>query len=145
MFIIKQALDDDIFSRITEASSSHQAWEILKHDFLGNNKVINVKLQTRCRDFETLAMKDKESLQAFLYTVSGIVNHMRSYGENISNETVVCEVLRSLTSKFEHIFADIEESKGMSTYPFDELMISLIAYEADLAYIMKRFRRKPFM
>ena len=61
-------------------------------------------------------MKDKELVQAFLSRVSGIVNHMRSYGENISNEIVVHKGLRSLTSKFDHVVAAIEESKDMSTY-----------------------------
>ena len=54
---------------------------------------------------------------------------MRSYKENISNETVVCKVLRSLTSKFDHVVAVIEESNDMSTYSFDELMSSLLAHE----------------
>ena len=53
-------------------------------------------------------MKDKESVQAFLSRVSGTVNHKRSYGENISNGTVVCKVLRSLTSKFDHVIVAIE-------------------------------------
>ena len=44
LFLIHRALDDDIFSRIAVASTSHQAWEILKQEFLGNKKVITVKL-----------------------------------------------------------------------------------------------------
>ena len=51
LFLIQQAIDDDIFSRIAAASTSHQAWEILKQEFLGDNKVITVKLQTLRRDF----------------------------------------------------------------------------------------------
>ena len=55
-------------------------------------------------------------MQAFLSRVSRIVNHMRSYGENISNEIVVRKGLRSLTSKFDHVVAAIEQSNDMSTY-----------------------------
>ena len=78
-------------------------------------------------------MKDKEFVQAFLSRVSRIVNHMKSYGGNISNETVVCKVLRSPTSKFDYVVAAIKESKGMSTYSFDELMSFLLSHEARLS------------
>lgn len=59
------------FSRIASASTSNQAWEILKKEYVGDKKVIVVKLQTFRRDFETLAMKGKESVQEFLSRVSG--------------------------------------------------------------------------
>ncbi|GMI86767.1 hypothetical protein HRI_002346000 [Hibiscus trionum] len=75
-------------------------------------------------------MSNKESVQEFLSRVSGIVNPMRSYGEILSNEIVVSKVLRSLTLKFDHVVAAIEETKDLSTYTFDELMSSLISHEA---------------
>ena len=143
-FLIQQAIDDDIFSRIAAASTSHQAWKILMQEFLGDNKVITVKLQTHHRDFETLAMKDKESVQALLSRVSEIFKHMRLYGENISDETAVLKVLRSLTSKFDHVVATIEESKDMFTYSFDELMISLLAHESRLSRYHEKVEEKAF-
>lgn len=69
---------------------------------------------------------------------------MKSYGEKISNETVVCKVLRSLTSKFNHVVATIEESKDLSTYSFDELMSSLLAYEDRLSRLSKKVEKKAF-
>ena len=45
---------------------------------------------------------------------------MKSKGEKIINETAVCKVLRSLTPKFEHVVAVIEESSNLSAYSFDE-------------------------
>ena len=144
LFLIQQALDGNIFSRIATTNTSHQAWEILKQEFLGDKKVITIKLQTLRRDFETLAMKDKESVQAFLSRVFGIVNHMRSYGENIGNETIVYKVLRSLTSKFDHVVAAIDESKDISTYSFDESMSSLLAHEARLSRYHEKVEEKAF-
>ena len=111
---------------------------------MGDNKVITVKLQTLRRDFETLAMKEKESVQDFLPRVSGIVNHMKSYGEDVSTETVVCKVLRSLTPKFDHVVAAIEESKDLTTYTFDELMSSLLAHEVRLNKSHEKVEEKAF-
>ncbi|KAK3034952.1 hypothetical protein RJ639_032352 [Escallonia herrerae] len=82
------------------------------------------------RDFETLFMKSDESVQDFLSRVSDIVSQMKSYGEKLEDEIVVAKVLRSLTTKFDHVVAAIEESKDLSIFSFDELMGSLQAHEA---------------
>ena len=129
LFLIQSALDDEIFPRIATTANLKQAQDTLKQEYLGDKKVITVKLQTLRREFETLAMKEKEPVQDFMSSVSGIVNHMKKYGENVSNETVVSKVLRSLTKGFDHVVAAIEESKDLSTYNFDELMSSLLAHE----------------
>lgn len=43
---------------------------------------------------------------------------MKSYGEIIEEEIVVAKFLRSLTPKFEHIVAVIEETYDLSEYSF---------------------------
>ncbi|XP_009777772.1 uncharacterized protein [Nicotiana sylvestris] len=110
---IQQAVHDTIFSRIAAATTSSQAWKILKKEFQGSAKVITVKLQTYRREFETLSMKSNESIQTYLSRVSSLVNQMKSYGEDISEEIVVAKVLRSLTPKFEHVVVAIEESHDL--------------------------------
>lgn len=61
---------------------------------MGDEKVIAVKLQTLRRDFETLSMKNNESVQDYMFRVSSIVNLMKSFGEIVSDEIVVAKVLR---------------------------------------------------
>ena len=106
--------------------------------------MITVKLQTYRRDFETLSMKSNESVQTSLSRVSSLVNQMKSYGEDISEETVVAKVLRSLTPKFEHIVAAIEEPHDLSDYTFDELMSSLQAHEERLLRSHGKNEEKAF-
>ncbi|KAH0693896.1 hypothetical protein KY285_020993 [Solanum tuberosum] len=77
-------------------------------------------------------------------TVSGIVNHMKIYGENVNNETVVSKVLRSLTKGFDHVVAAIEKSKDLSTYNFDELMSSLLAHEVRISRSYEKVEEKAF-
>ncbi|XP_020243384.1 uncharacterized protein LOC109821619 [Asparagus officinalis] len=132
LFFIQQAVHETLFSKILAATTAKEAWMSLQISFQGSTKVITVKLQILCRDFETLNMKSGESVQDFLTRLSGIVNPMRSYGEEITDETVVVKVLRSLTPKFDHVVAAIEESKDLSIFSFDELMGSLQAHEARL-------------
>ncbi|KAL9448075.1 hypothetical protein AB3S75_015529 [Citrus x aurantiifolia] len=95
LFMIQQALDDEVFPTISAATTSHEAWEFLKKEYLGDEMVISVKLQTLRRDFETFVMQEKESVQEFLTRVSGIVNHMKSYGENVSTETIMNKLIKT--------------------------------------------------
>ncbi|XP_047256015.1 uncharacterized protein LOC124888770 [Capsicum annuum] len=114
------------------STTSKQAWSILQKEFPGDSKVIVVKLQSLQRDFETLMMKSGESIADFLSKAVAIVSKMRSYGEKVTDQTIVEKILRSLTLKFDHVVAGIEESKDLSVFFFDELMGSLQAHEARL-------------
>lgn len=144
LFFIQQALHDTIFSRIAAAETSKEAWMILKNEFQGSSKVITVKLQSLRREFETLFMKDNESVQDFLSRATAIVSQMRLYGEEIFDKTIVAKVLRSLTKKFDHVVAAIEESKDLSVFSFDELMGSLLAHETRLNRSVESNEEKAF-
>jgi hypothetical protein len=116
---------ETVFSRIAAATTSKQTWTILQTEFQGSSKVIAMKLQILRHEFETLFMKSSESMQDFLSRVMAIICQMRSYGDQITNQTMVAKVLRILTPKFDHVAAAIEESKDMLVFLFDELMDSL--------------------
>lgn len=89
-------------------------------------------------------MKGGESVQDFLTRVADIVNQLRSYGEEIYDQTIVKKVLRSLTPKFDHVVAAIEESKDLSTYSFDELMGSLQSHEVRINKSLEKNEEKAF-
>ena len=144
MFLIQSALDDENFPRIAAETSAHGAWETLKNKFLSEKKVITVKLQSLRREFGALAMKSKEPVQEYLSRVSVMVNHMRTYGESLNDEIVVSKVLRSLTSNFDHVVAATEESKDLSQYSFDELMVSLLAHEVRINRPSDKAEEKAF-
>jgi gag-polypeptide of LTR copia-type len=74
-------------------------------------------------------MNQGESVQAFLTRVTSIINQIKSCGDDLTEKIVVMKVMHNLTSKFDHIVVEIEESKDLSTYSFDELMSSLQAHK----------------
>ena len=67
---------------------------------------------------------------------------MQTYGEKISDEMIVAKVLRSLTPKFDHVVAAIEEAKDLSILSVDELMGSLQAHEARINRSLERNEEK---
>ncbi|KAG6520427.1 hypothetical protein ZIOFF_017482 [Zingiber officinale] len=56
-----QGVSRSILPRITSAKTAKKAWQILKNQFGGHEKVITIKLQNLWRDFDNLGMKDSEN------------------------------------------------------------------------------------
>jgi len=93
--LIQQGLNESIFVKISNATSSQMAWNILETNYQGASKVKTVKLQNLKRDFENLKMKDSESIDAFMTQVMSVVNLLRQYGDDVDNKRVIEKVLRS--------------------------------------------------
>ncbi|XP_057857947.2 uncharacterized protein LOC131067029 [Cryptomeria japonica] len=96
-------------------------------------KVKIAKLQMLRRDFETIYMKESNTIDSFFTQIIGLVNQIRSHGENLEERRVVEKILRSLPTRFESIVVAIEETKNLSQFPVDELHASLISHEHRLS------------
>ncbi|KAL3646200.1 hypothetical protein CASFOL_011380 [Castilleja foliolosa] len=129
LFYLQQAVSEAIFPRIMGATSSKQAWEILQKEFQGSSKVKTIKLQNLRREMENLKMRDSENAIQYSTRMIDLINQMRVYGETIEEERIVQKFLITLTEKYDHVVAAIEESKDLSTLTLTELMGSLQAHE----------------
>ncbi|CAO2830911.1 unnamed protein product [Amaranthus hypochondriacus] len=129
LYLIQNALANSIFPRILRADTAKEAWEILQQEFQGDSKVRSIKLQSLRGDFENLKMKKGELMKDYFSRVIEIVNQMKSYGENISDEKIVKKILLTLTEKYDDIVAIIEETKDLSKISVEQLMGSLESHE----------------
>eukprot|EP00253_Pinus_taeda_P014005 PITA_14005 len=66
-------------------------------------KVKTAKLQMLRRDFETLNMKESDTIDSFFTQVIGLINQIRSYGEIFEERRIVEKILRCLPSRFEAV------------------------------------------
>ncbi|KAK3017837.1 hypothetical protein RJ639_003347 [Escallonia herrerae] len=131
--IIQRGITKSIFPRIIRAIKAKEAWDILKVEYHGDDKVRAINLQTLRRDFKNMKMKENETLAEFFTKFMDIINQMKSHGEEISNGRIVEKVLISLHEKFDPKVAIIDKTKDISKLGVPELMASLKSYEQRLA------------
>ncbi|KAK2969370.1 hypothetical protein RJ640_000642 [Escallonia rubra] len=131
--LIQRNVTDPIFPRIMRVESAKEAWETLRNEFQGDDKVRAIKLQSLRKDLENMKMKEDESLKDYSSRFLELINQMKTHGEDISDRRIVEKTLISLPEKFDPIIAVIEETKDLSTLSVQEVMASLKSYEQRLA------------
>jgi hypothetical protein len=75
------------------------------------DKVKTTKLQILRRDFETLLMKDIDTVDSFYTHVIGLINQLKSHGETIEDRIFFEKVLRSLLPKFDTLVVTLDRER----------------------------------
>ncbi|XP_047252753.1 uncharacterized protein LOC124887324 [Capsicum annuum] len=123
------AIDRPILETILCKETSKDIWDSMKKKYQGTTRVKRAQLQALRRDFETLQMKEGESVISYYARTMEISNKMRFYGEKMTDVTIVEKILCSLTSKYDYVVCSIEESKDIDELLLDELQSSLLVHE----------------
>lgn len=97
------------------------AWDTLIRCYDGDASLKKVKLQSLCKEYENLYLKNNEKIPDYISRVILITNKMKSYGETLSEEVIIEKVLISLTPQFDHLFVAIGYSMDLSTMRIKEL------------------------
>ncbi|XP_072076528.1 uncharacterized protein [Arachis hypogaea] len=114
---------------IADITNAKKAWDTLQNSVIGVEKVKKVRLQTLRAEFESLMMKETESISNYFTKVLAIVHQMKRLGEKLEDVGVVEKILRSLNSKFYHVVVAIEEFKDLDIMSIGQLNGSLRAHE----------------
>ena len=81
--------------------TAKEAWDKLKEDFQGSERNKQMQILNLRREFESLKMKDSETIKEFSDKLMKVVNQIRLLGEELNDKRVVEKVLVSLLEKFE--------------------------------------------
>nr|XP_011468553.1 PREDICTED: uncharacterized protein LOC101298924 [Fragaria vesca subsp. vesca] len=113
--ILQTAVTDAIFSRIANERTTKGAWDVLKVEFKGSDKVTAVKVQSLRRDFEYSRMNETELLNDYCTRLIDLVKQMKTYAEPIPEKRVVQKILMSLDRKYDAIASIIDETRDIDT------------------------------
>lgn len=130
-----QALDRSILETMLKKDTSQDIWESLKKKYQGSTRVKRAQLQALRKEFETLHMKDGETVNDYFARTLTIANNMKANGEHKSDVEVVEKILRSMTPKFNYVVCSIEEAQDTSNLSIDELQSSLLVHEQRMVQI----------
>eukprot|EP00253_Pinus_taeda_P021236 PITA_21236 len=103
LFFLFQSVHESVFPQIAATTKSKETWDILKTAYQGMEKVKTAKLQMLRRDFETLSMKESDTIDSFFTQVIRLITQIRSHGEILEERRIVEKILRSLPSRFEAV------------------------------------------
>lgn len=84
-------------------------------------------------------MLEDESISDFNIRLHDIANNYFALGENMSEEKLDRQILRSLPHKLDMKVTTIEEAQDLMTFNIDELILSLQTF---VVYINGRYKKK---
>ncbi|XP_074326762.1 uncharacterized protein LOC141664707 [Apium graveolens] len=129
---IYQGITEDMLLSIADKETSKEAWEAVKKMCLGVDRVKRARVQTLKAEFESLNMKDTESIDDFSMKLNGLVTHIRTLRENITGAYIVKKLLRAVPPKFLQITSTIEQFGDLESMTVEETVGSLKAHEERL-------------
>ena len=109
--------------------TAKEAWDKLKEDFQGSERNKQMQIFNLRREFESLKMKESETIKDFFDKLIKVVNQIRLLGEELNDKRVVEKVLVSLPEKFELKISSLEDSRNLSQITLSELINALQATE----------------
>ncbi|KAA3479407.1 disease resistance protein TAO1-like [Gossypium australe] len=95
MTCIQKSVSDVIFTRTMACESPKQAWDRLKKEFQGTERMRQQQLLNLRRDFENLKMKEEETVKQYSDRIMAIVNSIRllgDYKEELANRRSIKNV-----------------------------------------------------
>ena len=66
MYVLYRAVDEFGFEKIANVMSSKEAWDILEKAYKGDNRVMQVRLQTLRGELERVRMKEVEGVAKYV-------------------------------------------------------------------------------
>lgn len=105
----------------------------MKQKYQGTTRVKRQQLQALRKEFETLQMKEEESVDWYFARTLSIANKMRIHGATMKDVDIIEKILQSMSSKFGYVVCSIEESHDIDTMTIDELQGSLQLHEQRMA------------
>ncbi|WCJ39540.1 hypothetical protein M5689_020521 [Euphorbia peplus] len=109
--------------------SPKEAWERLKEEYEGNERVKTVRMFTLIREFDMLKMKEDESISEYSSRLMSLVNKIKLLDSDFPDSRVKEKIMISLPSKFESKISTIEEFCDAKNLSVSKIVSKFQAFE----------------
>lgn len=124
-----QALTEDIILQVASCKTAKELWESLKKRHVGEEKVQQARLQSLMIGFNTLQMKDDDTVDAFTAKLNGYATKAKELGKTLDESLLVRKLLDSTPDRFIQIVASIEQTSDLGDIILDDVSRKLKAFE----------------
>ncbi|KAK9074991.1 hypothetical protein SSX86_003310 [Deinandra increscens subsp. villosa] len=126
---IFQAIPEEILLQVAKKKTAKEVWDSLKTRYIGAERVQKARQHTLKSEFESLRMKEGETIDEYAGKLSGMISKYNSVGAVLEDEELVRKLFDTVTEKFIHLVASMEQYSEVETMPFEEAIGRLKAYE----------------
>ncbi|KZV42578.1 hypothetical protein F511_32638 [Dorcoceras hygrometricum] len=121
-----------MFSKIKTCATAKEIWENLTQICEGNDEMKENKLTVAQQKYESIKMKDGETMTEFDERFSAVVIELTSLGKEYSNRELALKVMRALPREWDVKTMAMRESKDLNKLELHDLFANLKAYEFEL-------------
>ncbi|KZV30348.1 hypothetical protein F511_24561 [Dorcoceras hygrometricum] len=121
-----------MFSKIKTCATSKEIWEKLTQICKGNDETKENKLTVAQQKYESIKMRDGETIAEFDERFSAVVIELASLGKEYSNRELALKVMRALPREWDVKTMVMRESKDLNKLELHDLFVNLKAYEFEL-------------
>ncbi|KZV55574.1 hypothetical protein F511_12680 [Dorcoceras hygrometricum] len=121
-----------MFSKVKNCTTAKDIWDKLIQICEGSDKTKENKLTVAQQKYESIKMKDGETMTEFDERFSAIVIELNSLGKEYSNRELALKVMRALPKEWDVKTMAMRESKDLNKMELHDLFANLKAYEFEL-------------
>ncbi|KZV17322.1 hypothetical protein F511_03933 [Dorcoceras hygrometricum] len=121
-----------MFSKIKTCTTAKDIWERLTQICEGSDETKEKKLTVAQQKYESIKMKDGETMTEFDERFSAVVIELTSLGKEYSNRELALKVMRALPREWDVKTMAMRESKDLNKLELHDLFANLKAYEFEL-------------
>nr|GEW83539.1 hypothetical protein [Tanacetum cinerariifolium] len=127
--LLFQSIPEDLDLQIRNLKTGKEMWEAIKTHNLGADRVKEARLQILITEFENMNMLDNGTIDEYAAKLSGIASKSSVLGEIMSKHKLVKKFLTSLSRRFIHIVAALDQLLDLKTTGFEDVVGRLKANE----------------
>ncbi|KZV47545.1 hypothetical protein F511_32691 [Dorcoceras hygrometricum] len=121
-----------MFSKIKTCTTAKEIWEKLTQICEGNDKTKENMLTVSKQKYESIKMREGETMVEFDERFSAFVTELNSLGKEYSNRELALKVMRALPREWDVKTMAMRESKDLNKIELHDLFANLKAYEFEL-------------
>ncbi|VAH42548.1 unnamed protein product [Triticum turgidum subsp. durum] len=118
---LMRATPPEMHGMLAAKASAKEAWEAIRTQRLGSNRVREANAQKLRADFENIVFKEGELVDEFAMRISSLASQLRALGDTMDDARVVRKFLRVVPSRFAQVAVSIETLLDLSELSVEEL------------------------